>query len=360
MKANRGSFLWLLILIPFLLRASQHHWEAEMSREDAVIGEAVLAEFVCHFDDAAYGTSIEIQLNKEDQNFRYAIYKESEHIIDGARENRYAFLLFPKRAGTLHVSLEALFKKTTREQVENAVIGRDNMESYQFAKTRETLPELTLHVSDPKANLVGSFDLSVHYSQHKVALFEPFHMTLQIDGTGNSDQIQPLAFSIEGVQQFHEAPKEDFERTKEGYRGSYIQKFAFVSEHNFSVPAINIRYFDTRTRSLKTLHHDAIDVTVASPYTKAMLLDEVDDETSVLPEGWIYYLLTLLTGSALGWYAHQMYNERQRKPKTAPLQKDAKTLLRDLALKGGHEALINRAEREQWSLKRIQNALESS
>ncbi len=356
MSTILGRVLWSIVLPLTLFGA--HRWDAKIGANEAVVGEAVELYYTCRFDDTAYGTSITLELPKEDDDFRYVVLNEDEHIIDGRRVNGYRFVLFAKHAGDLSIAPTALFRKTSREQVENAVIGRDNMEYYQFAKSRENVPKVSLHVKPSYPDLTGELALHVTHSKAKIAPFEPFHLSLELSGYGNLDTMKAIAIDAGDAQVFREAPKRDIRLSNKGYEGRIIQKFAFVGEHNFTIPRMDIAYFDVAKRRVEHLIMERQVVEVRSPYRKEELLDKVGEPDKNTDGTFVYYMFTLLSGVILGWYARLLWQQKRHTRKVQSA-KNVKTLLRDLALQGGHEALIDRAEREGWSLGKIEKALTS-
>ncbi|MEA3522718.1 MAG: hypothetical protein U9R50_07065, partial [Campylobacterota bacterium] len=350
MKLNLGKYL-LILLLPLLLNAA-HRWELEVSKTDLVIGEATLFSYTCFFEGEAYGTSIDIEIPAEHDDYSIEVYKVSENIINDNRQNHFQYVVFPKRSGEIEVSLKAELRKTSREQVENAVIGRDNVEYYQFEKAEDTLPSTSLHVSPIQTQLVGDFALHVRLDKEKLSAYEPLHVSIIFEGIGNLDQYKPFELDIASTDIFREKPERKYRLTPEGFKGSITQKFAIVSDTNFTFPKFSLEIYNSKLGKNQHLitHEKALHVKPA--FAKKELLDPPqEDEEKPLNFSWIYYFLTLVTGVILGWYAKlylaQYHNEKKQKSFTQA--KDAKTLLTHLALEGGHEKLIEQAQNEKWS-----------
>jgi hypothetical protein len=349
----------VLILLSPLLLLAEHHWELEISKSELVVGEATLLSYTCYFDSEAYGTSIHMNTPASNDDYRIEHYKEREKIINDQRQNLFQYVIFPKRSGVIDVVLSAQMRKTTRQQVENAVIGRDNVENYQFEKQEDILPLTRLHVKPTSAKLVGDFSLHVSIDKDELSSFEPLHVSISFEGVGNLDQYQPVAFDVKGADVFREEPEQKYRLTPEGFKGTVTQKFALLSDRNFTLPSFALEVYNPKLGKTERLSFERKTLHVKPAYTKKELLDPPSDEEGFSWQwSWLYYLFTLVLGVLLGWYLHQFWNRPKTKAKDFMQAKDAKTLLTHLALQGGHEKLIEQAQNEQWSFKQIQNALE--
>jgi hypothetical protein len=338
---------------------AEHRWELEISKSELVVGEATLLSYTCYFDSEAYGTSIHMNAPKTNDDYRIELYKEREKIINDQRQNLFQYIIFPKRSGVIDVALSAQMRKTTRQQVENAVIGRDNVEDYQFEKRENVLPLATLHVKPSPAKLVGEFSLHVKIDKQELSSFEPLHVSISFEGVGNLDQYDPQAFDVKNADLFREEPQQKYRLTPEGFKGAVTQKFALLSDSNFTLPSIALEVYNPKLRQKQHLSFEGKTLHVKPAYTKKELLDPPDDEALFQWQwSWLYYIFTLILGVLLGWYLHQFWNRPKAKAKDVMQAKDVKTLLTHLALQGGHEKLIEQAQNEQWSFKQIQNALE--
>ncbi len=358
MRPNPGRFFAVLFL-PLWLFAG-NHWELEVSKPDLYVGESALLRYVCYFDDEAYGTSIELKAQSNDA-YTVDIFKERERVVDGKRENLFEFVVRPKRSGMIDVDLPAVLKKTSREQVKNAALGRDNVESYQFATTPQQLPPARLHVKPVQSVLVGDMSMKIDVDPKQVNAYEPLHVTLTLSGSGNLDAFESLKLEIPGVEVFSEAPERHYRLTPEGYSGSIVQRWALVASGPFTIPAWRLDTTRPEDGTLKRLTHPATSIEVVQDLNVASLL-ESDEATSEGSEtSWFFYVLTLLSGIALGWQIRFWWEQRSKRQRRRKNEStgSAKVLLVELALQGADSALIARAEAEKWSVAKIRESIKS-
>jgi hypothetical protein len=357
MRLNLGRVIVILLAPLFLFGG--HHWELEVSKSKLVKAEATLLRYSCFFDDEAYGTSIKMDVEKEHDDYTLYVYKESERIIDDKRQNIFEFVIFAKRAGEIKINPKVKLRKTSRQQIENATVGRDNpVGYYQFDDTIESLPVALLHVKDISSDLVGDFSLHVSLDKRELSAYEPLHVSIKLEGVGNLDRFKPFDLKIKNCDIFKEKPEKNYRLTKEGFKGSITQKFAIVSDSDFTLPEFSLRVYDIKTAKETYLRYESKSLHVKPAYKKEELLDKPEKD-NIFSWTWLYYTLTLISGIVLGWYAHIYILRIHTKKRDIFKPKDVKTLLTHLALKGGYEELIEKAENEKWSMKQIQNALES-
>lgn len=298
MKKNLGK---ILLLISFLLHveifaSTNYTWSASADKTFAYVNEAIYLKYICTFSNISELYTIDFNPTGDYEKYTLKSVRQSENIVDGKRVNSYEFVAFAKSAGEISFDFEAIMKKTTKDSIENTVIGRDNVEKEEFEKT--TIKQKTLHVSIKETNssLVGNFSLEVKKDEQNVKAYEPYHLHVTIKGEGNFDVIEPLAFSIEGVKVFAEdvIKQEDLNGYKEA--GEWNQKFAFVSDKDFTIPELKIEYFNLLEKKKSALVLDSIHVRVAKGFSKDELLDKIEDNSFKFNYSYLYYMLIFIAG----------------------------------------------------------------
>ena len=276
--------------------ASTYTWKASVNKTKAYINEAIYLEYVCTFSDKS--ELFTIDFNPKGEEFSIFLLQESEKIIQDKRVNRYEFVAFAKEAKEIVFDFNALMKHTTQASIDSTIGGRDNdREKEEFTLTPVKLPLLHVAVADPKSSLVGTFSLNIKEDSFDIQAYEPYHMEVIIEGVGNFNAIKPFEFSIDGVKIFSEEPKKELKLTQNGFKGTWSQKFAFVSEKDFTLPAIKLEYFDLKSKELQTLFQAQRAVKVKKAYVKEELLDDTPEDVPwQFSYEYIYYALTFIAG----------------------------------------------------------------
>jgi len=327
MKKNRGSLFFLLMLfVSAELFATMYEWSAQIQKQKAYVNEPIYVHYTCAFSDRAELYSIEFNPSGEHEKFRVKSLHVNESIVDGKKVSSYEFLLFAKEGGEIEIAFEALMKLTSRESIEEMVIGRDNVKKEDTKKTVVKQEVFKLFIEETPSALVGDFALDVKKREPLVKAYEPYHLEIKIQGDGNFEALEPLRFEIEGVKIFAEDVVLNQKLTKEAQSGVWSQKFAFVGEKSFTVPKQEIEYFSLKTKKLEKLVIDAVDVKVEGGFAKEELLDVVQKKEFVFDSAYLYYVLTFVVGFLVGKIKRK--KSVQTKPSDTFLQKvkDVKSL----------------------------------
>jgi hypothetical protein len=121
-------------------------------------------------------------------------------------------------------------------------------------------------------------------------------MQILIKGVGNLSSIKPIEFKIDGVKVFASEVVGNNTLGEDGESGEWSQKFAFVSEKDFTIPDIKIEYFNLKTHKIESLGVDAINVSVEGGFSKEELLDDVEPKSFKFDYSYLNYMLVFIAG----------------------------------------------------------------
>ena len=301
MKKSLGRFLLILSLC-LNAYASEYVWSAYASKKEVYVNETVYLKYTCEFSDSGELYIIDFEPRSSDL-YDVVLLSKDETLKDGKRTNSYEYILKVKALQGFEVLAEATMKKTSLESIiDNTTNHYDDTKFDSIHKeTIVKMNKISFEVLDTPKKLLGTFELQVKYDESTIKAYEPYHLDVEISGEGNFDALQAMAFDVKNVKVFAQKPMKDIRLDKEGYKGTWSQKFAFVAQEDFTIPVRNIEYFDTKSQEIKNLHIDAIDVKVKKAYKKSELLDEVEEGLSLgfLLE-YIYFLFIFVAGFLLG------------------------------------------------------------
>jgi ABC-type uncharacterized transport system auxiliary subunit len=295
MKNNLGK-IFLLLLLSARLFASTYEWSVLADKKSAMTNEPIYLKYSCTFSDIAHTYMIEFNPVVDNEEYKILLLSETKNIIDAKRINTYEYLLYVKKAQNFKLFLDTKMKKTNKDSIKNSVIGRDNFarEDYSVKLIRQEGVEL--EIKDAKSELVGEISVDVKRDNgNEIMAYEPYHLEIKIEGRANFDAIKAFHFDIDGVKTIEEKPIENFKLTKDGYIGSWVQKFVFVSDANFTIPRTEIEYFDLGEKKLKLLSFDEVDVEVRELYKKEELLEK-EEKNFEIEYRYVYYVLAFLAG----------------------------------------------------------------
>lgn len=297
MKKNLGKaiILFILFTLHVELFASSYEWEVKANKTKAYVNEAIYLTYTCRFDDKGELYTIDFNPIGNYENYDIKLLKENTQIINAKRVSSYEFVAFVKKAGNISFDFDAIMKKTNEDSIKNTVLGRDNAFYEEFSKTKVKHTTLHVDVKETQTEIVGDFSIDVKKDDFKVKAYEPYHIEILIKGKGNFENIKSVSFELDGVKIFASEIIKKIKITKDGYSGTWKQKFAFVSEKDFKIPSIDIEYFSLKNKTKQALHVESVNVEVVKGYAKKDLLDKVDEEFKI-DYDYIYYLLFFIAG----------------------------------------------------------------
>lgn len=297
MRRDLGRiFLTIFTLLHVEVFASTYTWSGASNKTEAFVQEAIHLKYVCSFTNASELYTIEFNPAGEYEKYTLKNLRQSEHIVEGKRVNSYEFVAFAKEAGKIEFDFEAIMKKTTKESIENTVIGRDNVQKEDFTKEIFRQKTLNVDIKETNTQIVGNFTIQEKKNRPEVKAYEPYHMQITIKGDGNFEAIKPIEFNIDGVRVFAEEVVLNQTLTEGGYHGEWSQKFAFVGDKDFKIPQINIEYFNLHEQKIESLVLKDSEVSVAKGYSKEELLDDVLKKEFELDYSYLYYVLVFIAG----------------------------------------------------------------
>jgi len=296
MKNNLGKVLTILILVWLDLSAKEYTWSAFISKDKAYVNEAVYLKYVCEFDSTNELHVIEFNPVGVYKDYVIHLLSEKEKIVNDKRVNEFEYIAFLKRSGLIEFNFDVMMKKTNKDSIENTVLGRDNADYEQFSKTLIKQTPLSINVFENKLDLVGNYSFSIKKDDFKVKAYEPYHFEILIQGNGNLDHLKVLDLNISGAKVFSSKAKKNYSLTKEGYQGSWSQKFAVVSQKNFVFPQITYEYFDPKDAKRKIFVHKAFEIETVPLYKQEDLLDTIEEVPFIFKKEYLYYILSFVFG----------------------------------------------------------------
>ncbi len=109
------------------------------------------------------------------------------------------------------------------------------------------------------AELIGDFTIKVEAEKTEVHANEAVNVIVKVKGQGNLEDINSFKPHIDGVNIFDE--KIQLENS------SLTQKLVFVGDHDFTIEPFVLTFFDTKTKQLKRIATQPIEITVKGSAT---------------------------------------------------------------------------------------------
>ena len=223
-------------------------------------------------------------------------------------------------------------------------------------------------------DIYGNFEIHAKVDKTEVKANKPVNLTLEIKGQGNLEDIKKFELDIPNAVVYSDEPK----ITNSGpTKGFFTQKIAIVADRDFTIPAIEFRYFDKKTQRPKTIATQPIAIKVTGTPAQPSSANKIEQTAPVQPiaqsqtvtakpivapshapvDKLLWYLLGLISGivlSVLAWIGKTKFNQHTQKE--TPLRQKLKRAKSDKAL---FELLLP-YKNEDPDLKKIVEQLEAN
>lgn len=174
------------------------------------------------------------------------------------------YLLFPQKSGKLTIpSITYEGVVITRNRNLDPIEAFFNGQSgYSEVKRKITTPTLTINVSplpnkpEGFSGAVGKFSVSSSISTKEVDANEAVTLKISVQGSGNMKLIStPEVQFPKDFETYDAKVNDNFQLTRSGLSGSKDFEYLFVPRHpgTYEIPASEFIYFDTESRSYKTI-----------------------------------------------------------------------------------------------------------
>lgn len=178
------------------------------------------------------------------------------------------YLLFPQKSGKLTIpSITYEGVVITRNRNLDPIEAFFNGQSgYSEVKRKITTPTLTINVSplpnkpEGFSGAVGKFSVSSSISTKEVDANEAVTLKISVQGSGNMKLIStPEVQFPKDFETYDAKVNDNFQLTRTGLSGSKDFEYLFVPRHpgTYEIPASEFIYFDTESRSYKTIKTEA-------------------------------------------------------------------------------------------------------
>lgn len=183
-------------------------------------------------------------------------------------------VLFPQRSGKLVIE-----PAEYEVGVEQPLDVSDPFDAFFNARRsvevrkKVVSPQITVNVDQLPAGKpldfsggVGSFTLSSDITSESVKVNEALTIKLVLSGTGNTKLISNPEVDFPSDFEVYDAKVDDqFRLTSNGLSGNRVIEYLAIPRHegNFKIPPIKFSYFDTKSKSYKTLESKEFNISVA-------------------------------------------------------------------------------------------------
>ena len=242
---------------PFIL-------EMRLNKKEAFVGEPI--ELTISFKRKLNAHLDKLQLSEPKLDNFWV--KKVDRVENGSEkdyifEKRY-YQIFPQKAGEFKIPpIEALIGIVQNSGgAFNDPFFSSFIQDLDWHKIYSNDLNLTVHPLPDNLELYGSYKIDARVDKTKVYANKPVNLTITIDGKGNIDDIKKFNPTIEGAIVYADEPKISSRLVNKTYQGTFTQKIAIIADSNFTIPSMELKYFDKDRKKVKTIKTKPIKIEV--------------------------------------------------------------------------------------------------
>ncbi len=240
----------ILLIVDSIYSASL---KLNISKQNAYLNEPIIATLTLSYNKEENIRDIKsIEFKAKDIIAKVVSTKKVTNSIN--RLVIYNLQLFPKKTGTLFIP---------RQDIKISTFDKKLLQtSWKKIYSNENI----IVVKDIPNNLdiSGNLNIKANLNRKKYKSKEPIALTITIYGLGATDSIKPLKLNLQNQTIFNETPIIKEETINSKINNSFTQKFIIVAENNFTIPAIEFKYFNIDTQMVEYLSTKQINIEIST------------------------------------------------------------------------------------------------
>jgi len=169
------------------------------------------------------------------------------------------YLLFPQKSGK--IALPSV-------RIDVTTMKQGSAGSFYLSTPTQTTPVYSNNIAlDVKAlpsgvNLIGNFTISSTIDKASLNQGEAISYKLIIEGRGNLDDLDEVILDIPNTTIYDNPSQKEYNIQNNLYGGKYTKAYSIVAQNDFTIPSVEVRYFDKKTLKVKTIRTKSYDIKV--------------------------------------------------------------------------------------------------
>ncbi len=233
----------------------------ELSKNEAYVGEPVIAQLELKVRRTLRIVDYRFEMPKF-ENFWVKELKASNKYLEehGAYlVKRIKLLLIPQKAGR-YVLGPAIFKYA---------VPTHNVDMFGFSVTAPVWKSaasnsvsLVAKSLPQDVDIVGEFRIEAKVDRRQVDAGKPVSLTITIEGEGNLESFNGIELDIPNATVYADKPKRSERFAKGHLVSTFTQTFSIIADSDFTIPKIEIPYFDPKKAKIEVLTTEPIRIKV--------------------------------------------------------------------------------------------------
>ena len=184
-------------------------------------------------------------------------YTKGDHQITELR-----YILVPEKAGSYHLD-PATAKVGLADMSRRDIFGR--YFGVVWKPIASNSLDITVKEAPQDAELIGRFYVESKLDKNVTKANKPVNLTVTIQGDGSLEDYEMPNYEIDGVTVYSDDAKITTQVIGDKIQSTYVKKFVFIADSDFTIPARTIKAYDPQSKTYKSLTVPSYRVQVIAP-----------------------------------------------------------------------------------------------
>jgi hypothetical protein len=231
--------------------------------------------------------------------------KVPNKVEDGYNIYTIHYLLYPQKSGRV---------KIESGRMDIGVLSTRKRDFFSFKqakwKTLYTNPlEVEVKPLPKGVSLYGDYSFTVVADKNQTKANEPVNLTITITGEGNVDDIEDFSIEVPHATVYADKAKRSANLTNGQNSILFKQKFAIVSDRNFTIPSLSFTFFHDKIEQKHSREFPIEVINTKKVLPQATLQKAKEEQETVIKERVVYQksdIATIMISSILSFLAGMM------------------------------------------------------
>jgi hypothetical protein len=234
----------------------------EVKKKQVYLGEAFLAKISYKEQIGIDVIHLEYQEPSFLNLFSKRIGKERSYKKGGYNIHELTYLLVAQKTGELPL---APIEIKVAQRMKNEAFGGALSGVPKWHSIYSKQSTIKVNPLPQKCDMVGAYKLNLKIDRTKSTPNQAVNLTIELDGEGSLEDFEDIVFHIAGVSIYTDEANLTHRLKGGKIYSHYTKHYAFVSDHDFEIPAIDLLAFDYRTQKLSELKGGGYKIAIVNP-----------------------------------------------------------------------------------------------
>ena len=134
----------------------------------------------------------------------------------------------------------------------------------EWTKVTSNMIPIKVMAAPQSSDLIGAFTLQSSADTHEVKANKPVNLTIKIEGEGSLETFEMPPYDIDDVTVYSNDANVQTDVANHSIKSSYTKSFAFIGDHDFTIPSREFSVYNPKTKRLEKLQIPSYEIKVKS------------------------------------------------------------------------------------------------